>query len=68
MTSSPMRRRLRIASSWSIAPSPSQKKIDARAQVSSTVRIFGITVFGVPRDDAHLVDLLLEGAEEVGRS
>ena len=48
MTSSPMSRRERIASSWSIAPSPSQKKIVPGRSVSSTVRILGRTVFGVP--------------------
>ena len=33
---------------WSIAPSPSQKKIEPGRRYSSTCRTFGITVFGVP--------------------
>src|SRR6185312_4544426 len=48
MTSSPISRRLRMASSWFMAPSPSQKKMLPGRRYSSTCRIFGITVLGVP--------------------
>src|SRR5882724_11829328 len=48
MTSSPMSRRLRIASSCVMAPSPSQKKMLPGRMYSRTCRILGRTVFGVP--------------------
>ena len=37
-----------MASSWSMAPSPSQKKMLPGRRYSSTWRTFGMTVFGVP--------------------
>ena len=48
MTSSPISRRLRMESSWVIAPSPSQKKTLPGRRYSSTWRILGMTVLGVP--------------------
>ena len=40
--------RLRIWSSWVMAPSPSQKKIAPGRSVSRTWRTLGITLSGVP--------------------
>ena len=55
MTSSPKRRSERIESSWFIAPSPSQKKIEPGRSVSRTCLIFGSTVLGVPEMIEYLL-------------
>ena len=47
-TSSPMSLRLRIWSSWDMAPSPSQKKTLPGLKYSRTSLILGMTVLGVP--------------------
>ena len=62
MISEPMSRRLRMASSWSMSPSPSQKQIMPGRRYSRTCRIFGSTVFGVPVTIAYLLQLMLVGA------
>ena len=47
-TSSPISLRLRIWSSWDMAPSPSQKKTLPGLKYSRTSLILGMTVLGVP--------------------
>src|SRR5207247_1221552 len=53
-----------MASSWSMAPSPSQKKMLPGRRYSSTWRTFGITVFGV-RQLLRLVDVDLKEVADV---